>query len=51
MKQVRWLSIGTRSGKNAFFELETSNQCFFLIVIKSPSRTCNFILVSCLSNK
>ena len=27
--------------KNASFELEISNQCFFLIVIISASRTCN----------
>ena len=48
---MQWQSFGTRPVKNASFELETSNQCFFLIVNISASNTCNFFLVSCLSNK
>ena len=31
-------------------ELETSNE-YFLIVIISPSRTCNLFLITCYSNK
>ena len=35
--------------KNTSFKLETSNQCFFVII--SSSSTCNIFWVSCLRNK
>ena len=41
LRQAQWCSVGTRPVKNEFFELETSNQCLFIVII-SPSRTCNF---------
>ena len=39
---THWWSFGIHPAKNASFELETSNQCFFVMI--SASRTCHRFL-------